>query len=153
MTNELTFTVIAPRVQNSVVTYSFSLDGKLTRAAFNTDAADHFKKASLDEAPISITYKKGEIPAEFLNMQKAGCLIRDISEFDFTYESFARIYAYRVGDLKKQRKLLEALTFEERILAFAFIPRYKAYLNRTGVAQLYPERYLLQRRWENVLPS
>lgn len=152
MINELTFTVIAPKVSNSVVTYIYSLDGKLIRVGFNVDANEKFKRTALSEAPTSITYKSGTIPSEFDPMRLTGCLIRDISEFDFCYESFAKIYAYRIGDLKKQRKLLDALTFEEKILAFAFIPRYKSFINRTGTAQLYPERYLLQRRWENVLP-
>lgn len=153
MKNELTFTVIAPKITNSVVTYIYALDGKLVRVGFNIDALEKFKQTALQEAPTSITYQAGIVPPEFSPMRETGCLIRDISEFDFSYDSFAKIYGYRVGDLKKQRKLLEALTFEEKILAFAFIPRYKAFINRTGTAQLYPERYLLQRRWENVLPT
>ena len=153
MINQLIFTVIAPRVPNSVVTYIYNLDGLLLSIGFNADAAPAFKVTSKLEAPLQISYEKGKIPAEFAGMIAANCLVKDISEFDFSYENFSTLYAYKVGDLKKQKKLLAQLTFEECILAFAFIPRYKAYLNRTGVAQLYPERYLLQRRWENILPS
>lgn len=153
MINQIVFTVIAPRVPNSVVTFAYTLEGALVQIGFNADATPAFKLNSKLEAPLQITYEKGKIPAEFAGMIAANCLVKDISEFDFSYENFSSLYAYKVGDLKKQKKLLAALNFEETILAFAFIPRYKAYLNRTGVAQLYPERYLLQRRWENTLPQ
>jgi len=151
--NQIVFTVIAPKVPNSVVTFSYTLEGLLISIGFNPDAVLAFKANSKLEAPLSIIYRKGIIPDEFKGMIAANCLVKDISEFDFSYENFANLYAYKVGDLKKQKKLLADLSFEECILAFAFIPRYKAYLNRTGVAQLYPERYLLQRRWENTLPQ
>ena len=151
--NQIIFTVIAPRVPNSVVSFAYTLEGALIQIGFNADALPAFKLNSKLEAPLQITYEKGKIPAEFSGMIAANCLVKDISEFDFSYKNFADLYAYKVGHIDKQKRLLAALNFEETILAFAFIPRYKAYLNRTGVAQLYPERYLLQRRWENVFPQ
>lgn len=154
-TNEIAFSVTPSRIPNSVTIYTYTLPvhgvSKLIRVHFNPDAAAKFMTAALNEAPLSIHYTAGKIPIQFKPMSDVGCTVKDISKFDVSFENFWNAYANKVGDLKRVRKKWETLCFEDRILAFGFINRLRAYYTAKNLVFPFPETYINQRRWENIL--
>ncbi len=68
---------------------------------------------------------------------------------DLSFERFWNDYAYKVGDKSKTRKLWKELSESEKIAVLDSFKRYNYYLKYMGIAKVYPERYLSQRRWEN----
>jgi hypothetical protein len=69
---------------------------------------------------------------------------------DLSFEAFWDKYGYKIGHIKRARKLWDAMTDVEKAKCLASIPRYKAYCaSHPHIQVLYPETYLSQRRWEN----
>ena len=65
-----------------------------------------------------------------------------------TFVFFWQSYAYKVGNLKRARKLWGLLAEDERRNAIAGIRRYNNYLTQhPTIEKAYPETYLSQKRW------
>lgn len=70
-------------------------------------------------------------------------------EEDLTFERFWNTYGYKVGSKSKAMKLWNNLSDADKFACLKRINAYKHYLERTGIAQAYPETYLRNRRWED----
>jgi hypothetical protein len=68
---------------------------------------------------------------------------------DISFDNFWNKYAYKVGNKTKCQKLFNALPDEKKALAISKILAYRKYVENTGIAMVYPERYLSQERYEN----
>lgn len=77
--------------------------------------------------------------------------IREVT--DLSFKMFWETYNYKVGNKSKTEKLWAQLAENDRINALEHLKRYNYYLKTSGIAKVYPERYLSQRRWENELPK
>ena len=146
----LRFSVYAPK-PNQVVIYEFYLTGFLKSIYFNDNSKGGFMMSSIVESPLRIVYAPGVIPPEFDPMKKAGCIVKDITEIDLSLDKFWNVYGYKRGNLIRTKKLWEKLSTHERILALGFIAKLKQVYERERKEMPYPETYLSQKRWENVL--
>jgi hypothetical protein len=68
---------------------------------------------------------------------------------DISFEGFWNAYTYKVGSKVNAEKHWNKLSEIDKIQAITKIKEYDRYIGRTGVAKIYPERYISQRRWEN----
>ncbi|MCO5253385.1 MAG: hypothetical protein M9892_03355 [Bacteroidetes bacterium] len=73
--------------------------------------------------------------------------IEEVQSLDF--DSFWKAYNYKVGSKPATQKLWDKLPDADKYNALKAIRKYDNYLNRTGTAKIYPERYLKHRRWED----
>lgn len=106
-------------------------------------------EASKREAPTWIRYKKGYPVPEFEMWRRGGCTVRDITEWNLTFERFWNQYAYKVGNKARAVKLWNALPEMERVLALGAIDKQRRHSESRRTDLPYPETYLSQRRWEN----
>ncbi|NSW46221.1 MAG: hypothetical protein HPY79_10455 [Bacteroidales bacterium] len=74
--------------------------------------------------------------------------VAEIAE-DLSFDRFWNVYSYKVGNKTKTEKLWNALSDADKTTCLRRIKAYKSYLERTGIAQAYPETYLRNRRWED----
>jgi hypothetical protein len=144
------FSVYAPKIKQIVV-YDYYLTGNIKAINFNDNANGGFIATAIDEAPIRINYIPGKIPAEFAGMIEAGCLVKDISTMDFSFDKFWQVYAYKRGNIPRCKKLWEKMSGHEKVLAIGFINKLRATYDREKKDMPYPETYLSQKRWENEL--
>jgi hypothetical protein len=110
-------------------------------------------KAEPDEiSEKSLTWIYKHMPHHEHNIEKfkkvEGLQIKKVPA-DLSFENFYNTFGYKVGNKKRCNKLWDALDDADKVLCLLSIPKYKAYLNLKGHANLYPETYLSQRRWEN----
>jgi hypothetical protein len=69
---------------------------------------------------------------------------------DLSFDTFWKEYDFKMGSKDKCRKLYMALNDADKTLAIAKISLYKRYLTcNEGIKQVYPERYISHRRFEN----
>ncbi len=68
---------------------------------------------------------------------------------DLSFGRFWNDYAYKVGNKNKAEKLWLQLSESEKLAVLDSLKRYNYYLKIRNIAKVYPERYLLHRRWEN----
>ena len=99
----------------------------------------------------------GNIPATESNVEAykhKGFSVKHLPP-DLSFKCFWEAYAYKVGNKSKCQQLWKKLTNGEltngeRIQVLESIPVYNRWLKRKGtIDQIYPERYLSQKRYEN----
>lgn len=75
-----------------------------------------------------------------------------VGEPDLSFETFYNVYGNKIKKTKAEaawKKLRKA----DKILALQKIKSYKGYLKRKQVAQMNPEAYINQKRWEDDFDS
>ncbi len=162
--NLIVFSVVPSHVRNAVAIVSYGIVtgeeaeeravGVLCRLAdvkWNADASVYFRKVTLEEVPVELHYRPGELPGAFASWLRAGCILKDISQYDASFERFWNVYGKKMGNKPRVAKKWGKLDWEDRVLAIGSIPRLKAYYARHGFEMPYPETYVDQRRWENVV--
>lgn len=143
--NVFTFSLTSPAHSNSVALLYFNLERRFIGVTFNSDACDQFKKTFGNELPL--TY------GDLENFTVVGCTVKDITHLDLSFEQFWKVYDNKVGNMRRCQKLWAALPRDEKIMALGFVPRLRNHYSRRGLQMPYPETYLNQRRWENVLDT
>lgn len=69
---------------------------------------------------------------------------------DLSFQVFWDTYDNKVGKRARAAILWDALSDSEKVAALAAIKPYRYWLaNNPGIAMLYPETFLSQRRWES----
>lgn len=144
-TNLKIYSITVPAFPGSVAIVYYDLEGALVRVDFNSDAVDKFRTRFGMGLPV----RENILQSDYWQ----GCQIKDISAIDLSFEKFWSVYDYKIGNKPRVAKLWEKLSKEERILALGFIRRMRVFYQTKKIDVPYPETYLNQRRWENVLPS
>jgi hypothetical protein len=145
MEGTLKYAVVAPKHPGNLVTFEFALDDKLIGITFNPDATDAFKLKAAANLPLlrRVLFDKGG-PYE-------GCEVKQLTIVDLTFNAFWNQYNYKMGNKARVCKKWDELPEEDRIQALAFIRRYKNWCDRKKIEYCFPETYLNQRRWENLI--
>jgi len=138
------YSIIPPNNPNFVAIVSYTLDNMLVSVSFNETAPSHLIKTFGEELPVS--------PSELERFKKSGCLVKDISNIDLSFDKFWNVYDYKIAP-QKCKSMWNKLTNEERIMALGFIKRLRFFYEKKGYDMPYPERYLKHRRWEDSLPK
>ena len=146
MEQYLRYSLCAPKRPGNLVVFTFYLDGKLRGMEFNPEAEPKFIRQIGEFAPFNKELLFG-------NKVFEGCIIKDLSDTDTSFAAFWNEYAIRIGNKKRVQSKWEALPLEDKLLALAHIRRYRIYSEKRGIEMCYPETYLNQRRWEDVLPT
>lgn len=153
--NYIKYSVRPTQIQNSVAIISYALPddrgyARLLSVAWNGEAADYFKQATMREVPATISYVPGKIPMEMMMWQQVGCEIRDISEIDLSFDRFWKLYGVQMGSRNYAEKYWNKLKETERILALGAVARMQRYYRERNIEVPFPTTYLNQRRWENL---
>ncbi len=136
-----TYVVTSPNFSGSLV-FKYDLNGIL-RGFENSAELSELQLSFLCRSfPFTVTVLLS-IEAKSKSMQ-----VREVAQ-DLSFESFWDTYGYKVGNKEKCRKLWNALTDSVRIRIMQSLPAYKYYLKISGIAQVYPERFISQKRYEN----
>lgn len=123
---------------------------KLQGVRFLSTSEKGFKKVVLTHVAPQMWYKRGvEIEKMFPGWRKAGYVVKDITEFDASFERFWNLYGKKVGNKAGVEKKWGKLSWDERVMAMGCIPRMRRYYEQKGLDLPYPETYINQRRWEN----
>lgn len=121
----------------------YDLLKSLVRVDFNPDASKRFKTIFGTELPVT--------PERLDSFKAVGCQVKDVSNIDLSFKRFWDVYANKVGNIKRCKKLWEQLPDEDKIMALGFIRRLRNLYQQKGLQMPYPETYLNQRRWENII--
>lgn len=153
--NNVRYSVRPTKIANSVAILSYALPddrgyARLLSVAWNGEAADYFKQATMREVPATISYVPGKIPMEMMMWQQVGCEIRDISEIDLSFDKFWRVYNVRMGSKDYIEKCWMKLKEADKILALGAITRMQRYYRERNLEIPFPSTYINQRRWENL---
>lgn len=122
---------------------------RLRAVEFNQGCHPQFIRAVVTRLPGLIEQRDAENGLAFMKLKSEGCVVRDVTEKDLSFETFWRAYGYKVGDKRRVQKKWEALEEGERLLALGGIWKQKRHSEGHGTDLPYPETYLNQRRWEN----
>jgi len=111
----------------------------------------------LTEATLSTEQKLWiwtSLPTNEIHLEKLISLF-DVNkiELDLSFVRFWNEFKYKVGNKERSEKLFNNLKEYEKAEIFKHIPKYLYHLQLTRKAQVYPETFLAQRRWENELPK
>lgn len=69
---------------------------------------------------------------------------------DLSFERFWEEYGYKIGKKSRVQLLWSNLSDKDKSKCLLALPRYNYFLaNQKGIARLYPETFLSQRRFEN----
>lgn len=114
-------------------------------------------KADAAMSTEALTWLLERIPVKHAELQKMatgiGAKLVEV-QLDLSFEKFWQEYDYKVGNKTKCKKLWEALTDADKSVALSAIGRYKRYLQvKTTIEQVYPERFISHRRFENDFRS
>ena len=139
------FNITHKNSPGSLAILKYNVEDKIMAVEFNPDAENQFIRRLCEELPRQAK--------ELKNLKGFGCSIQQVQEIDLSFEAFWDYYAYKVGDLKRTKKLWNELTEQDKYAALGFIRRYKIFINKKGQNQLYAQTFLKQRRWENILPN
>lgn len=155
MSDCIKYSVRPTKVQNSVAVICYALPddrgvSRLLSIAWNGEAADYFKQATMREIPPTITYEAGKTPREMYMWVSVGCEIRDVSNIDLSFEKFWQVYGSKMGNKNDCKTKWNKLEITEKMLALGAIPRMQKYHTGRGIGIPFPETYLNQRRWENL---
>ena len=159
------FSVVPQSNPQNVVVLTYNYVGRLVDMAFGADCTDSFIYTAKQEAPVRIlmppkppsgSAQRGEsttarLPKQFDAWLAVKCVIKDISNFDLSFEKFWGAYGNKVGNVARVRKKWDSLPELDRIMALGFISRMRNYYDSKGIVFPFPETYLNQRRWENVI--
>lgn len=121
----------------------------LRAVEFNQGCHPQFIRAVVTRLPGLIEQRGAENGLAFVKLKIEGCVVRDVTEKDLSFETFWREYGYKVGDKKRVQRKWEALGEGERLLALGGIWKQRRHSEGHGAYLPYPETYLNQRRWEN----
>lgn len=144
MESILKYAVTAPKQPGNIVIFRFALDGRLVGLDFNPDATIHFKQKVGANLPDSYAHLRS------MDVYK-GCEITCVDDTDTSFAGFWNAYNYKVGNKTRVAKKWQELPQEDRLLAIGFIRRYRNWCDRKKIEYCYPETYLNQRRWENLI--
>lgn len=153
--NYIKYSVRPTQIQNSVAVICYALPddrgvSRLLSVAWNGEAADYFKQATMREVPATITYVQSCVPAEMMPWKAVGCEIKDISNLDLSFEHFWQLYNKKVGNKTRVEKKWNELKVTDRILALGVIVRMQRYYTERNIEVPFPETFLNQKRWENL---
>lgn len=97
-----------------------------------------FKNLPLNEQTLVVAWPKASKTMR----------VQEVPE-DLSFETFYNRYAYKVGDKKKCQKLWANLTDENKAKALHAIAKYHKFVESTGTAKVYPERFLSKEYYNN----
>lgn len=155
MSNSISYSVKPSRIQGSVAILSYAIPddrgvARLVNVRFNTEATEEMKRILLDEAPVGICYRAGEIPQEMQKWLRKGVLVKDITNLDLSFARFWDDYGKKVGNKSRVEKKWNALPQADRIMALGVLPRIKRYYAARRLELPYAETFIDQRRYENL---
>lgn len=140
----LIYSISHPEQKESVAIVYYTLKGELTRADFLHSSASEFKTLVGKFLPLT--------PDKLEGFRKGKYLVKDISKIDLSFDHFWDVFGYKVGKIPYTKRLWEALTKEEKILALGGIRRYKQFCDQKRQTMHYPSTYLSGRLWESEWP-
>ena len=123
-------------------TYTYNKDGVCVKVELPEKLEQTQAKGFFTVAQMNANEMKMRLKSENT------CEVVDIPS-DLSFEGFWNAYFYKVGSKGKAEGFWRKLSESDKISAINKIKEYDRYIVRTGVAKVYPERYLSQRRWEN----
>ncbi len=135
-----TYTLSHPKTPHIAV-FTYREDGLLIACQYPEQA-----NAETLNAFISQTIRTEQGLLELNGMH--GLVVRE-KLADLSFDAFWNAYTYKVGAKAVAEKLWTKLSDEDKTAAIIAIKPYDRYIARTGVAKIYPERYIKYRRWEN----
>jgi hypothetical protein len=97
-----------------------------------------FKNLPLNESDLIVSWAKSSKTLRITEVP-----------IDLSFDAFYNKYSYKVGDKKKCIKLWSGLSDEIRTKALMVVPKYFRWLEATGTAKVYPERYLSKEYYNN----
>lgn len=122
------------------VVFTFGDDGRLQGVEF-CGLEDPQRAAILTKCPLN--------ESEMEWWKKNTWIEVTVLEGPAEFSDFWDKYAYKVGNMKRARKLWGLLAEDERRAAITGIRRYNSYLaQHPSIEKAYPETYLSQKRWE-----
>jgi len=146
------FSIVPPNNPQNVAILAYNYVGKLVDIAFSHDCTEPFIHTAKTEAPVRIVPRpNGQLPKQFDHWLAAKCSIKDISNFDLSFEKFWTVYNNKVGNMARVKKKWNSLPELDRIMALGFVNRMRNFYDSKNIMFPYPETYLNQRRWENIL--
>ena len=137
------FSILPTNHPNFVAIVTYTLDNMLIGMTFNETAPEHLIRQFGKELPVH--------PDELQRFRAVGCIVKDISDLDLSFDTFWKVYDYKIAPMKC-KALWNKLSDEERIMALGYIPRLRNFYAKKQYDMPYPERFLKHRRWEDSLP-
>lgn len=137
------YSLITPKVPGNVALLDYNLEGKLMSITFNEDCEPTW----IEKIGRSMPVYDQLLKSEFFK----GCQIKDITYIDLSFPVFWNHYNYKVGNKKRVEKRWNELDDQEKILALGYVRRYRRWCLRKRIDFCYPETYINQRRWENII--
>ena len=155
MSNSISYSVKPSKMQGSVAILSYAMPddrgvARLVNVRFNTEAMDEMKRILLAEAPVTVVYRAGEVPAEMQKWVRKQVAVKDITELDLSFARFWDDYGKKVGNKSRVEKKWNALPQADKIMALGVLPRIKRYYAARRLDLPYAETFLDQRRYENL---
>lgn len=123
------------------IEFGYDGNGRLVEFRLASELEEEHHKWLIDRLPFTKTdlEKLGNVPS---------VTITEIP-LDLSFETFWKAFDYKVGSKPKAETLWNKLTDADKTLALQAIPKYKFYLKESGLACIYPERFISQERFKN----
>jgi len=146
------YSVVAPVNTQDVVIFTYNYVGRLVDMTFGGDCTDAFIHTAKREAPVRVVPRpSGQLPLQFDRWLEAKCKVKDITNFDLSFNKFWDAYDKKVGNKKDAQKAWDRLPELDKIMAFGGIRKQRMLYERDRLCIPFVTTYLHQRRWENVL--
>ncbi len=139
-----TFNIRHKKSPGSLAIMRYNVEDKITSIEFNPDAEMQFIRRICEELP--------RLASDLSKLKGYGCTIQHVEGIDLSFEAFWNYFNYKVGNRKRAKRLWDELTDQDKYAVLGAIRKYKIFINQKGQEHCYPETYLNQRRWENILP-
>lgn len=135
---------LASKKFDGFINLEYNDNGVMTKFEVVNDIPDEAIIAILMRIPL-----KNESGVMEAFMKGSSAVITPIKE-DLSFDRFWIEYDNKVGNKKRAEKLWTELSEQNKLLALKYIKRYDSLLKiQNGIAKLYPETYLNQKRWNN----
>lgn len=95
----------------------------------------------------NIPFAESDVPT--LHKKTNGKLTVTKAITDLSFDNAYNTYNHKVGKKEKARKLWDKMADADRLKFFRTVPKYKAYLNRTGEGMAYLETFLYNAYYNN----
>jgi len=120
------------------VTLSYGVNGTLIGVAFDREISQE----QFEAVSGSIYFHEGDLLQAF---KKFPHLIFTIPD-DLSFDTFWDAYKLK-RNRKRAEKHWDKMNIAQRTAALAYIPRYIYSVKKTGIAQKYPDTFLLNESW------
>ena len=123
------------------IMFTYDDQGRIIAFAFDCEISNEIWDFIMDHFPTRIETLQHKAYKNFQLIEVP---------MDVSFDAFWNVYAYKVGNKERARKLYNVLEDNIRVQIFAAIKKYNTWLSsKKSIEKLYPETFLNQRRWEN----